>query len=155
LTLDPTHQQVNPYSVDDHLFKVNSHSYGQGKVSGGSSTWDAIPNPTLQETSHLPDVTSEDDTGHRAYHGTITGAASINNVLGSEANQLASNRPDLGKRRSDNLTDPASRAAHHDPSAKKRFVGKAKYLFGKASGNQDMMSSGEALRDGKVERGSK
>lgn len=155
LIVDPAHQQVNPNTADDHVFKSNSHNYGSGIASGGASTWDAVRDPKPHETDHLEPVSSNEPSGHRTYHGVIAGTASINNVLGNEANNLTDNSPQLGKRRSNNPTDPASRAAHHDPSAKEKFVGKAKVLFGKASGNQDILSSGEALQDGKMERGNK
>ena len=158
LTIDPSHQQVNPNAVDNHLFKANSHHYGTGRPSGGASTWDAVRKPEEHETAHLEPVSSKDSNDsdeHRAYHGVIAGTASINNVLGNEANNLTSNAPELGKRRSNNPDDPASRIDHHDPSAKENFVGKVKVLFAKATGDQDMLSSGDALRKGNMERGNK
>lgn len=155
LITDPSHQQVNPNVVEDHLFKRNSQNYGMGIASGGASTWDAVRDPEAHETDDLDPVLSKDSSNHRTYHGVIAGTTSINNVLGNEANNLTGNSPQLGKSRSSNPTDPASRTAHHDPSTKERFVGKFKVMFGKASGNQDVVSSGEALRDGKMERGNK
>ena len=151
---DPAHIQVNPNVVDEHLFKTNSHHYGTGKVSGGASTWDAVPNPEPHETKHLEPVSSNSGE-HRAYHGVIGGTQSINNILGNEANGLASNAPSKGKHRSNNPTDPASRVDHHDPSTKEKFVGKVKVLFGKATGDEDILASGDALRKGNMERGAK
>ena len=96
-----------------------------------------------------------EDKEHRSYHGVIPGSASINNVLGNEANQLQTNAPELGKPRRNNPTDAAHRVDRHVPSTKEKVVGRAKILFGKATGNQDLLSSGEALRDGEMEKGSK
>ena len=155
MTVDPAHQQVNPSTVDDHLFKSNSRYYGSGAPSGGSSTWDAVPEPEPHETDHLNLGSPRHSSGHRAYHGVIAGTISINNELGNEANDLTGNAPGKGKSRTQNPTDPASRIDHHDPSTKEKFVGKVKVLFGKASGNRDVFSSGDALRKGKVERGNK
>lgn len=158
LTIDPSHQQVNPNAVEAHLFKTNSHNYGTGQASGGASTWDAIRKPEEHETNHLEPIASRDSDGsddHRAYHGVISGNMSINNVLGNEANNLTSNAPEMGKRRSNNPDDPASRIDHHEPSTKEKFVGNIKVLFAKATGDQDMVSSGDALRKGNMERGNK
>jgi uncharacterized protein YjbJ (UPF0337 family) len=155
LTIDPAHIQVNPNVVDDHLFKANSHQYGSGTATGGASTWDAIQvsKPANTEPESVKRTSSEESTQHRAYLGVNPGTASINNILGNEANQLSSNAPELGKHRSNNPKDPASRVDHHKPSTKEKFVGSVKMLFGKASGDQDALSEGEALSKGNVERG--
>lgn len=137
---------------------MNSHHYGTGQASGGASTWDAVRKPEEHETAHLGPVSSKvpnDSDKHRTYHGVIAGTASINNVLGNEANNLTSNAPEMGKHRSDDPDDPASRIDHHNPSTKEKFVGQVKVLFAKATGDQDMLSSGDALRKGHMERGNK
>jgi hypothetical protein len=158
LTIDPSHQQVNPNTVEEHLFKTNSHHYGTGQASGGASTWDAVRKPEEHETNHLKPISSiksNSSDDHRAYHGVISDTVSINNILGNEANNLTSNAPELGKHRSNNPDDPASRIDHHDPSTKEKFIGKVKVLFAKATGDQDMLSSGDALQKGHMERGNK
>jgi hypothetical protein len=156
LIIDPAHQQVNPSVVDDHVFKSNSHHYGSGASTGGSSSWDAIPKPKETDTKHLEPVLSTDsETGHRAYHGVTPATASINNVLGNVTNDLTGNAPELGKQRSGRPTDPASRSDHHKPSAKEKVLGELKVIVGKVTGDQDLLSSGEALRDGNMERGCK
>jgi len=154
--LDPAHQQVNPSVVEDHLFKSNSHLYGKGQASGGASSWDAIQDPKPKDIEDVEPTRSHDSSEeHRAYHGVIPATASINNILGNEANNLASNAPELGKRRRDDPKDGASRADHHNPSTREKLVGKVKVLIAKATGNQDVYSSGEALEDGHVEKGIK
>jgi hypothetical protein len=156
LILDPSHQQVNPSVVDDHVFKTNSHHYGSGASTGGSSSWDAIPKPEEKDTEHLEPILSTDSqTGHRAYHGVTPATASINNTLGNLANDLTSNAPELGKQRSGRPTDPASRTDHHEPSTKEKVIGGLKVLAGKVTGDVDLVSSGEALRDGNMETGCK
>jgi len=99
------------------------------------------------------DEPSKDE--HRSYHGATAGTESINNILGSEANQLVSNAPELGKARSNNPRAPADRDDEHIPSTKEKIVGHVKVMFGKATGDQDIISSGRALKEGNVERGSK
>ena len=144
--------------VDDHLFKANSRLYGTGHAPGGASTWDAVPKPEEHETNHLEPMFSKASNGsdsHRGYRGVISGTESINNVLANEANNLTSNAPEMGKPRSNNPEDPASRIDHHDPSTKDKFVGEVKVLFAKVTGDQDMLSSGEALRQGDMKRGNK
>ena len=96
LKADPAHIQVNPNVVDEHLFKTNSHHYGTGKVSGGASTWDAVPNPEPHETQHLKPVSSNSGE-HRAYHGVIGGTQSINNILGNEAKETNSGKRERTK----------------------------------------------------------
>ena len=110
--------------------------------------------PEPHETRHLEPV-SGNAGDHRAYHGVIGGAQSINNILGNEANGLTSNAPQKGKQRSNDPTDPASRIDHHEPSTKEKIVGKVKVLFGKATGDEDLVASGDALRKGNMERGAK
>jgi hypothetical protein len=153
LTIDPAHLQVNPNVVDEHHFKVNTHQYGSGEASGGASTWDAIEVSKPQDSEPVKRTSSEESSRHRAYHGVVPGSASINNILGNEANKLTSNAPERGKPRSNDPKDPASRVDHHTPSTKEKFVGKVKVLFGKATGDQDALSEGEALGKGNVEKG--
>jgi len=113
-----------------------------------------VRSPEPHETRHLEPV-SGNAGDHRAYHGVIGGAQSINNILGNEANGLTSNAPQKGKQRSNDPTDPASRIDHHEPSTKEKIVGKVKVLFGKATGDEDLVASGDALRKGNMERGAK
>jgi hypothetical protein len=156
LIADPAHQQVNPNTVDDHLFKSNSHSYGQGVASGGSSTWDAIetPKPKTDQPKQSEKHNDKDYPEHRAYHGIIAGTASINNILGSEVNRLPSNSPEEGKPRGKDPTEAAHHVDHHDPSTKEKIMGTLKAKFGKMVGNEDLRSEGDALRKGNVEKGS-
>ena len=148
---------MNPSVVDEHIFKANSHQYGVGQPTGGASTWDAVKESKPENVKSRSSDASNypDENEHRSYHGVITGNASINNVLGNEANQLTTNAPELGKPRSGNPTDAAHRVDRHTPSTKEKVVGQIKVLFGKATGDSDILSSGEALRDGDMERGSK
>ena len=80
--------------------------------------------------------------------------ASINNILGNEANQLSSNAPEAGKQRGKDPEEAASHVDHHKPSAKEKIVGTVRAWFGKTVGDQDLISEGKALRKGNVERGS-
>ena len=151
VNLDPAHQQVNPSVVEDHLFKSNSHLYGSGRAVGGASSWDAVEPPEPRDTEYLDPVLSKQPSGHRAYHGVTPTTVSINNILGNEANNLASNAPELGKLRSNNPRDAASRVDQHSPTMKEKVVGKTKVLIAKATGNKDLYSSGEAEEEGRME----
>jgi hypothetical protein len=143
--------------VKEHHFRSNSQNYGEGHATGGASTWDAVKAPKPHEVESLLSLTSEEpsESERRSYHGATVHTASINNILGSETNRLTDNAPELGKHRSNNPTDAANRVDKHTPSTKEKLTGKIKVLFGKASGNSDIISSGEALRDGEMEPGSK
>jgi hypothetical protein len=154
---DPAHQQVNPNTVDKHLFHTNSHNYGQGSSSGGASNWDAVRRPQPQPpkpSQSEKDTSSNPENEHRAYHGVISGTASINNILGNEVNNLVSNDPKAGKKRGKDPTEAAHHVDHHNPTTKEKITGNAKAWFSKMTGNQDLLSEGEALRKGNVEKGS-
>jgi hypothetical protein len=155
---DPSHQKLNPNTIEHHVFKANSHYYGLGIPTGGASTWDAVRKPTEHEVAHLDPVLpsfSPESEYHRAYRGVTPETASINNVLGGEVNHLVTNSPEMGKHRRENPTDPACHTNFHKPSLKEKVMGNIKVAFARATGNQDLLSNGDALRKGQVEKGGK
>jgi hypothetical protein len=155
LILDPAHQKVNPNTVSEIEFQQNSRYYGRGVPSGGVSTWDAVRPPSSGDASSI-DTVDDMQHKHRDLHSTTPGSVSINNILGTEINQLYSaNSPEKGKRRGSDPKEPASRTDHHIPRAKEKIVGKLKVLYAKAINNQDILSSGEAMEEGHMEKGCK